>query len=85
MVQKLRPLIELNSDRWGGLLEKYRLDSVISTAHIQMLWCRMQKVMDTAIWYERQPRKEEFLASAPSEEVWAAATLGAGVDQLLFE
>ena len=78
MVQKLRPLIELNSDRWAGLLAKYRLESVVSTAHMQMLWCRMQKVLDTAIWYE-------IPSDNPSADVWVAATLGMGVDQLIFE
>ena len=72
MVQNLKPVVELNSEDWTELLKKYKLQTVMSSVHVQMVWYRMQSALEPEIWYE-----------VHEEKVLAAATLGRGVDQLL--
>lgn len=74
MVQNLKPVVELNSEDWTELLKKYKLQSVMSSVHVQMLWYRMQRALEPEIWYE-----------VHGDEVLAAATLGGGADRLLEE
>lgn len=74
MVQNLKPVVELNSEDWTELLEKYKLQNVMTSIHVQMLWYRMQRALEPEIWYE-----------VHADEVLAAATLGGGVDRLLEE
>ena len=75
MVQRLKPVVELNSEGWPALLQKYKLENVMSAAHVQLLWQRVQHVMEPDIWYTVQIPE--------SMTVLAAATLGEGVDTLL--
>lgn len=75
MVQRLKPVVELNSEGWPALLQKYKLENVMSAAHVQLLWQRVQHVMEPDIWYTVQ--------ISESMTVLAAATLGEGVDTLL--
>lgn len=72
MVQNLKPVVELNSEDWTELLKKYKLQTVMSSVHVQMVWYRMQRALEPEIWYE-----------VHGKEVLAAATLGEGIDQLL--
>lgn len=72
MVQNLKPVVELNSEDWTELLKKYKLQTVMSSVHVQMIWYRMQRALEPEIWYE-----------VHGKEVLAAATLGEGIDQLL--
>ena len=72
MVQNLKPVVELNSEDWTDLLKKYKLQTVMSSVHVQMVWYRMQRALEPEIWYE-----------VHGKEVLAAATLGEGIDQLL--
>ena len=72
MVQNLKPVVELNSEDWTELLKKYKLETVMTSIHVQMLWYRMQRALEPEIWYE-----------VHADEVLAAATLGGGVDRLL--
>ena len=74
MVQNLKPVVELNSEDWTELLKKYKLQNVMTSIHVQMLWYRMQRALEPEIWYE-----------VHADEVLAAATLGGGVDRLLEE
>jgi len=74
MVQNLKPVVELNSEDWTALLKKYKLQSVMTPIHVQMLWYRMQRALESEIWYE-----------VHEDEVLAAATLGSSVDTLLEE
>lgn len=75
MIQRLKPVVELNSEGWPALLKKYKLENVMSAAHVQLLWQRVQHVMEPDIWYTVQ--------ISESMTVLAAATLGEGVDTLL--
>ena len=43
MVQNLKPVVELNSEDWTELLKKYKLQNVMTSIHVQMLWYRMQR------------------------------------------
>ena len=72
MVQNLKPVVELNSEDWTELLKKYKLQTVMSSVHVQVVWYRMQRALEPEIWYE-----------VHGKEVLAAATLGEGIDQLL--
>ena len=74
MVQNLKPVVELNSEDWTELLKKYKLETVMTSIHVQVLWYRMQRALEPEIWYEMH-----------ADEVLAAATLGGGVDRLLEE
>ena len=74
MIQNLKPVVELNSEDWTELLKKYKLQTVMTSIHVQMLWYRMQRALEPEIWYE-----------VHEDEVLAAATLGEGVDELLAE
>ena len=74
MVQNLKPVVELNSEDWTELLKKYKLQNVMTSIHVQMLWYRMQRALEPEIWYE-----------VHADEVLAAETLGGGVDRLLEE
>lgn len=72
MIQNLKPVVELNSEDWTELLKKYKLQTVMTSIHVQMLWYRMQRALEPEIWYE-----------VHEEKVLAAATLGGGIDALL--
>ena len=74
MIQNLKPVVELNSEDWTELLKKYKLQTVMTSIHVQMLWYRMQRALEPEIWYE-----------VHADEVLAAATLGSGIDELLEE
>lgn len=74
MVQNLKPVVELNSEDWTELLKKHKLQNVMSSVHVQMVWYRMQRALEPEIWYEVHGKK-----------VFAAATLGGSIDQLLEE
>ena len=50
MVQNLKPVVELNSEDWTELLKKYKLQNVMTSIHVQMLWYRMQTVMQQIVW-----------------------------------
>ena len=54
MVQRLKPVVELNSEGWPALLKKYKLENVMSAAHVQLLWQQVQHVMEPDIWYTVQ-------------------------------
>lgn len=72
MVAFFQPEIELNEHKQRELLEKYRLDSVMSDGHLALLWRQMQQAMSAGLWY-----------ILPEESiVIAAATLGPGIDRL---
>ncbi len=57
MVQNLKPVVELNSEDWTELLKKYKLQTVMSSVHVQMVWYRMQRALEPEIWYEYMERK----------------------------
>lgn len=48
-------------------MKKYKLQNVMTSIHVQMLWYRMQRALEPEIWYEMH-----------ADEVLAAATLGGG-------
>ena len=50
MVQNLKPVVELNSEDWTELLKKYKLQTVMSSVHVQMVWYRMQRALEPEIW-----------------------------------
>ena len=54
MIQRLKPVVELNSDEWPALLKKYKLEGVMSAAHVQLLWQRVQHAIEPDIWYTVQ-------------------------------
>ena len=64
MVQNLKPVVELNSEDWTELLKKYKLQTVMSSVHVQMVWYRMQRALEPEIWYEVHGK--EVLAAAIS-------------------
>ena len=59
MVQNLKPVVELNSEDWTELLKKYKLQNVMTSIHVQMLWYRMQRALEPEIWYEFPAPEEE--------------------------
>ena len=52
MVQNLKPVVELNSEDWTELLKKYKLQTVMSSVHVQMVWYRMQRALGPEMWDE---------------------------------
>ena len=75
MTEILKPEIDLDGG-WELLMEKYKLNTVMSEIRIQAIWRRMKACAGPVVWYELQEEKREVLA---------ASTLGAGIDRLQEE
>ena len=70
MVQILRPEIQLKSNIWTELSQKYKLNGAVSDMRLQAIWRQMQRCWQPAICY---------LQDAPP--VIAAATLGIAIEE----